>query len=366
MAFPRIGGQGIPLNLGNSISNAITLPAGQLYNIPSGTYALARGQYTSLQWKDPVLGQYRTINATSGFGPHFIDSDGGNFRLANLTGCPVGALITNAGSSLTNGVGTVTITPSSGGSVWQSVVGGALSLSITTSGASYTYPPTIIIPPPTVVGGVQATAHVASISGGVIQTITLDNAGAGYPTAPPVTIVNDARDTTGNGGVITATLDASSSGLLTAMYPTDPGNPLTDVPTFTFSPASSIAATAVMNFVVTSFAIGTSGSSYGTATSFLILSQGGIVAGTRATHTAGPIDDTGLTQPRMAQIAAVAGSASGGTLISAGQVVVDAGFGFQAVPNMVVIPSSLTAPQIAATATAVVGGITDTSFLQPI
>lgn len=362
MAFPRIGGQGIPLNLGNSISNAITLPAGQLYNIPSGTYALARGQYTSLQWKDPVLGQYRTVNASDGFGPHFVDSDGGNFRLANLTGCPIGALITNAGSSLTNGVGTVTITPSSGGSVWQSVVGGALSLSITTSGASYTYPPTIIIPPPTVVGGVQATAHVATLSSGVIQTITLDNPGAGYTTAPTVTIVNDARDTTGNAGVITATLDASSSGLLTAMYPTDPGSPLTDVPTFTFSPASSIAATAIMNFVVTGTTLVVSGSSYGTSAALLILSQGGIVAGSRAAHTAGPIDDTNLTQPRMAQLA---GTATTAGAITSAATIVDAGFGLQAVPNLIVIGGA-TLPTLNGQLSATVGGITDTSFLQPI
>ena len=68
------------------------------------------------------------------FGPAVIHAfNGGNFRLANLTGTPVGALITNAGSGSTNGIGTaatgLTITPSAGGSVWVPVVGGKILLS---------------------------------------------------------------------------------------------------------------------------------------------------------------------------------------------------------------------------------------------
>src|SRR5277367_1343283 len=100
MAFPRIGGQGIGLNLGNAVgsaqqlgsqilssagfiqaqgSNVVTLSGGETLAIPAGTFLVAPGPYTSLQWFEPVSntsglnsgsnyttdvnGMWRTINA---------------------------------------------------------------------------------------------------------------------------------------------------------------------------------------------------------------------------------------------------------------------------------------------------------------
>lgn len=381
MASIRLGGSGIPLGLGGALgsrifnattgvanaaagSNAVTLTAARIQNIPSGTYWISPGPYTSLQYKDPVTGDWTTINAASSLVPFYIDSDGGNFRLANLTGTPIGGLITNAGSALTNGFGTVAITPSAGASVWQSVVGGAINstVTITTAGTLYTYAPTLVISPPPL-GGVQATA-ICTISAGAINAVTTTNQGAGYVTAPTITVINDPRDTTGSGGVLTVNATLAGSGTLTAMYPTDPGTVLTAVPTFTFSPASTIAVTAIMNFVVTGYTAGTAGVAYGTSQPFLVTSTNHITAGTRASNTAGPISDTSLSFPRPARLAGT--STAGGATTATGIVIEDAGFGIQTVPAAIITAGGGSLPTTAAAGTFAVGGITDTSFIQPV
>ena len=392
MAFPRIGGQGIPLNMNNALgslqpgvggsvfsspaqgSNAITMPAGNCFYIPAGTFMITTGSYTCLQYLDPVLNEWKALGASADSLPYVIDSDGGNYRLANLTGTPVGALITNSGASYTNGIGTavtgLTITPSAGGSVWIPVVGGAINstVTITTAGTNYTFPPLLVISAPPA-GGIQATA-TCTVSAGAINAVTVTNQGAGYTTAPIITVVNDYRDTTGSGAVLTVNATLVNSGGLTAMYPSAAqtvaghGTVLTAVPTFTFSPASTTAATAIMNFVLTGFTVAAGGAAYGNAQPFVLLSMGGIVAGSRASNTAGPIADTGVIFPRQGAIFGT--STAGGAIQTSGSVITDAGFGFQAVPFLGVLPAGNSLPTTIAQATATVGGIVDTSYVQPI
>lgn len=380
MAFPRIGGPNIGLSLTGAVGSryrnsstglvnpsagatAITLPASTSWLIPSGTFLLYRGPYTSFEYLDPVTGVYRVCNSVPN-GPMFIDSEGGNFRLSNSTGCVVGALITNAGSSLTNGINTVTVTPSAGGSTWATVVGGSINstVTITAGGSGYLYPPTLIVSAPPA-GGIPATM-TCTISAGAINAVTVTNQGAGYTSAPTVTVVNDSRDTAGSGGVLTVNATLAGSGTLTAMYPTNYGTALTAVPTFTFSPASTIAATAIMNFTVTGYTVGTAGVAYGTSQPFLVQSTTHIVAGTRASNIAGPINDTGLTFPRPARLAGT--STAGGATTATGIVIEDAGFGIQAVPNAIITAGGGALPTTAAAGTFSVGGTTDTSWIQPI
>jgi hypothetical protein len=318
------------------------------------------GPYTCMQFLDPVTGTWRTINAENGIQPIVLDSDGGNFRLANLTGTPVGGFITNAGSGLTNGFGTVTITPSAGASVWTSVVGGAINstVTITAAGSGYLFPPILIIDAPPA-GGIQASA-TCTLSAGAINAVTVVNQGAGYSTAPKITIVNDPRDTAGGGGILTVNATLAGSGALTAMYPTNPGIVVTAVPTFTFSPASTIAVTAVMNFVVTGLTI-TGGGVAVPAGSFLLVNSGAITA-TRAANVAGPIADTLLTQERLGIIQP---TIAGGVITATG-IIIDAGFGFQAVPGVGLVSSTGVAPTTGINITPTVGGITDLSYVQRI
>jgi hypothetical protein len=152
---------------------------------------------------------------------------------ANTTGTPVGAIITNAGTGLTNGwygyvpsftgiaipgqsgpalPGTAvsivngaaslgntaqTVTPSAGGSLWNAFVGGAVNTTITfttsttvyqngpfggtgtaytaNAGSNYTRPPLIVFTPPPNQGAqpyILPTA-VCTISGGAINSITV-------------------------------------------------------------------------------------------------------------------------------------------------------------------------------------------------
>jgi hypothetical protein len=423
MAFPRIGGAGIALNLNNALGSAqqfgsqilsssgftqsqgsdvVTLAASQTFIIPAGTYLVSTGPYTSLQWLEPVSnaglntntnltsavnGIWRTCNADLAQRPMVIDSDGGNWRLANLTGCPVGAAITNAGSGGTNGIGQaatgMVVAPSAGGSTWVPVVGGALTASgaTITGGSNYQYAPTLVIgaPPP---GGVQATA-TCTISANAVNAITFTNNGAGYLTAPPVTIINDSRDAVGTGAAI-ALAAPTGSGTLTALYPVNHGTNLTATPTFsTLTGVTSAAATIIMNYVVTGWANGTAGAGYLASAQLWATVVPGLTP-TLAANTVNPIVGTGtntastggqtLGQPfstafRPAQITQLITSGGATQASSAAGTINDAGFGY---PNttgtMLLMPigTAGTYPTTIAVQAPSFGGIVDTSWLQPI
>lgn len=390
MAFPRLGGTGLPLNINGGLgsqlpfpntafpasftpgvapTNFVSLAAGQSFVVPSGTFLVIPGGNTSLQFLDPATSKWTTINGDNGYQPFHLDSDGTNVRLANLTGCPIGALVTNAGTGYTNGIGTaatgLTITPSAGGSVWVPVVGGSINstIAITAGGTGYTFPPNIIIQAPPL-GGIQASA-VCTVSAGAINTVTVINQGAGYTSAPTITLQNDYRDTTGKGGILTANATLTGSGSLLAMYPNPAqgvsgyGTPLTAVPTFTFSPASTTAATAVMNFAATGLTV--TGGGTAVPAGSIGLAAPTLVPGTAAANTAGPISAPGLSFPRAAWFFL---NISGGVVQGSGNVVTDPGI-FQAVPTFGLVSSTGVAPTAGVNITVTVGGINDISYIQP-
>src|ERR1700677_775411 len=120
MGFMDISGQGnnYPmLPVGLAPGEAFILPAGQgalgqfggistpqigTNNPLSGQYFLQLGQYSTLQMFDDGLNYWQNVDVAP-MALVTISSDGANFRVANSTGCPVGALITGAGSGGTNG-----------------------------------------------------------------------------------------------------------------------------------------------------------------------------------------------------------------------------------------------------------------------
>lgn len=377
MAFPRIGGPGIALTnpanyptapAGSAFtplySNVVSLAAAETYLIPAGTYYLKMGGYTMVQFLDPVTTQWRGLSTT--WDPNKpIESDGGNFRLANLTGTPISAMITNAGSGYTNGIGTtatgLTVTASTGSSVWVPVVGGAVSTTAVSAsgGSGYTYAPTVVVSTPPA-GGLPATA-TCTISSGAVNAVTITNQGAGYtsPTTvgPTLTFVNDPRDTSGSGASWTTVL--SGSGSLTALYPSNNGTALTAAPTFTFSPASSTAATAVMNFCVTAYAVSAPGTTY--VAPVVVTSGSNLVTGTPIYTN--PLYEKGVIQPRPCRINAALGTT---TVTPVGQIVEDNGAGIQTVPLPVIQTSSYPTIANSASLTFAVGGVSDTSYIQGI
>jgi hypothetical protein len=191
MSIVSIGGAGIALPYPSALygysafsgTNEVTLQGGQVLVFPAGTYWVTPGPCTFLQYLDPVSNLWVVANQLAGAG-RYVNSDGANWRLANLTGCPVGAIVTNSGTGYTSAP---TVTPSSGSSTWTAIVGGAVNTTVTvgTAGSGYTFPPNVwFSAPPN--GGIQATGY-ATISGGAVTAVTVTNQGAGYTSAPTIT-----------------------------------------------------------------------------------------------------------------------------------------------------------------------------------
>jgi hypothetical protein len=280
MGFNKISGQSANppmLNVGMAAGAMMMLPVGQgvvggfggvlspqlaTNNPLTGQFLLQLGQYTNLQQYDQGTNNWQCVQV-SPYSQVTISSDGTNYRVVNSTGCPVGAVITNAGSGGTNGfygyvqgagdggaagqaVGAAitiqngivnsgnavfTITPSAGGSLWNAIVGGAVNTTISFSGganvyngnygvngafgastggvlpsagSNYTKPPIIVFSPPANQGQqpyILPTA-VCTISGGAINAITVLDQGAGLMSLPGISVLPQIGDTTGGGAVI--------------------------------------------------------------------------------------------------------------------------------------------------------------------
>jgi len=414
MAVPRIGGNvgTLPLpNLGannnvqvfgkapfvagfyNAFSNNVTLGAGESWMIPPGTWWVKPGPYTFLQWLDPVTAIAANITTPAGTGTStvglwktrptaadretYVESDGSNFRLANLSGCTIGAVITTGGVTYTNGIGTtataVTVTPSSGSSKWGIVVGGAVSLTLTTAtgtttaGTGYNFPPIVVVDAPPA-GGLQATAIVTSLTTGTIPVanVQIINQGAGYTSNPNVTFSPDPREqyaaTPGPTAVAVVVVTLTATGQVTGLYPTDSGTALTGVPTLTLTNATTTAlATAIMNFCLTGVGTYTTGgSSLGSLT---LLSVSNTISASTNFITNPLHNGVGVSFPRPARINATL--SSGVASSTTGTVLEDQGLGIQQVPSMVPLYSiTSTTAVVPQPGTPTVGGVTDTSYIQ--
>jgi hypothetical protein len=428
MAFNKISGQtnlpGPAFPVALAAGEAFLLPAGQGVigsfgsvlnpqlasgNILTGQYVIQLGLYTTLQVYDYGLNYWRDIQVTP-LSLVTVSSDGTNYRIANTTGTPVGALITAAGSGGTNGFygyslgsggsasapastiqngvttvgnGAFTITPSAGGSLWNAIVGGAINTTISVSGtvynngpfggtgvssvssggSNYTRAPAILFTPPPNQGSqpyILPTA-VCTISAGAINSVTVTNQGAGLLGLPGITVVNFPGDVTG-GGAVLGWLSANSaqvgSGTVLAMWPAYGGTALTAVPTFTYGGTSNPAptATAIMNFTITSITNTTPGVGY---TAAYAVVQGGVVSGTAANTN--PILDKALSVPVYPPLSV---AATTGVTTLAGPF---GGVNFQAVPTIAVGTQS-TAGTVSTVAvqTPAVGGASDTVLFMSI
>lgn len=382
MAIPRIGSPGVglpyPTVNSNLNSNYITLSAGQKWIVPAGTYILDLGPYTILQELDPVSGLWNP-SATPDNG--VLASDGTSFRIANITGCVVGAEVTTAGTGYLTAP---TVTPSIGSATFRSIIGGSLSTTVTlvTTGVGYNHPPTIMLPPPPA-GGIQATATaVVNTATGLFTGVTLTNVGAGYtaaPTAIPSTItalagnsfgqsfgtyniIPDPLDTITTPAAFTFGLNAAVATNVTGIICTDPGTAVTSVPTLTIAAAPSggttAVATAVMMFTVTGVTVVLAGTAYTPSSAFTVIAPGTFVGGTAVVTN--PLSDKGLFQPT--PTFAYGTTTAAGIVSTAGLVISQGGF-HQAVPSLFFTVSGTSVPTAVATGTAQVGGVTDTSII---
>lgn len=369
MTIHGIGGLGIGLQNGNRTA----LQAGEAHILAPGDYMFTPGLYTSLEYLDPISGLWFSSRENQPCVTRLITSDGGNIRIVNRTGCPVGAVMTNLGSGYTSAPSVVEAT-TTGGSLWKAILGPYLSLTQTVSadfGANYTYPPRMVIDPPPA-GGLQATGY-CSLSSGKIHSITITNEGAGYTAgAPYARFFTDDRDPNGPviagsaatitpGAPFLLTLQASTSAKVAAIVCTDFGAPVTSLPTLTISGGggSSAAATVLMNWCVTGYTV-SGGGSFGTGT--FITTAGGINTSATASLT-NPDYELGLTNPRPARMIP---ALSSGAIVASGTTaptVDDWGYGFQKIPILVPVDGKGLATTAVTTLTATVGGQTDSYFI---
>lgn len=303
----------------------VGLAAGDQIPIPRGDWLIALGSYCVLQFNDPVTppGTW-TIAATAAWdsGLIYVQSDGFNYRIANMTGCPVGGLVNNYGAGGYVQASTTIAVTGGGGSLWQPIVGGQLVMTTATvvtanSGAGYGVAPMAFIPAPpgpannaNGVGGVQATGYCA-ISSGTVSGFTFTNSGSGYPTGTYVVQClpnpTDPNITTGI-TLATLTFSVTGSGSITGVLCTNPGAPLSTPNNITLTVSGAgtqgTVSPIMCQTVVNTSVIGGSTLSSGTV-SALLTSVGGYP---QAAGPATPITGTITNAP----VYLVAGSVSAG------------------------------------------------------
>lgn len=340
--------------------NGLTLPPGSTIPVPPGNFFVDPGVYSVVQFLDPSAGFWRTLNSNSrGF--RYVVSNGSNFRVANLLGCPVGAIVTDGGESWVQS--TTTVTPSVGNSTWQAIVGGMLSVvSVASAGAGYGVPPLVQIAPPPA-PGLQATGY-ATVQSGTVSGVTLTNVGGGYTSVPEVRLVPSPTDPNLTSNITNATVSIAlaggtpSSGSIAGIVCTNNGCSVASVPTLTIAGAGtgSPAATAVQLLSLTGATVQGAGTGYTGGAQ--ISSIGG-----RPTATplyTNPNYDYSAFIPRPAQgnMAAVDGS-----LVSVGAIY-DGGL-FLATPTLVINPLVGALVTGSASITPTMGTYTDTVVIQP-
>lgn len=353
-AFPtEINPANTPLDFASAYQS---LSPGDALAVPPGSWILNPGAYSVIQFMDPITNVWRGLSSALVKSVPVI-SDGFNYRVANLTGCPVSAVVTTGGSGYVQA--STTVTSSSGGSTWRAVVGGMCSIStISNAGSGYGIPPMVFIASPPI-NGVQASGY-ATIQSGTLSAVTLTNVGGGYTTAPSVVIVTSPYDPNFIAGSTivqaVAAITLVGSGSIAAIVCTNNGASIAAAPTLTIAGAgASGAATALRMSTFTAATVASAGTWTGGAYMTTVGGNGAATA-----QFANPaIDGSGFI-PRPAQVLL-----SGATSLSSVATIYDGGL-FVSAPTVVVaaVGGALT-PASIVTVTATYAGAADTALLQP-
>lgn len=366
-------------------SNRQALAPGESFVVPAGVFLVGLNGYLVIQYLDPVTGVWaQGSGAAFNRGVNYIKSDGYNVRIANLTGCCVGAAIVNAGSGYVQA--TTTIVASGLGfqtgvavPTFQPIIGGALgvsgtfTLAVPTVGAGYGIAPIVMIPPPPPaannpngVGGIQATAYAVLGASGSISAISLTNPGAGYPSAPVVTVVPSPFDPNLSSGITAASVSVSltASGSITGVLCTNNGGPLitgslANVTLTIAGAGSSGSVSAIVMQTVVSGTVSGPGVGYGTA-EIGIISIGGIPA--TGAVTASPDALRLAWQPRPANIGLTPANTS--VSLASAAVIYDGGLFLGAPTFGVILNPATAAPSTLATLAFAMGSRPDIATIQ--
>lgn len=362
-------------------SSRLALSGGESIVIPAGEWYINTGCYSVLQYLDPTSGVW-SMGANAGWlgGHQYIYSDGFTTRIANLTGCPVSAVIITSGGGWLQA--STTISAVGGNSTWLPVIGGALAVvgaTLTSNGAGYGIAPLVMIPPPPPasnnangVGGIAASAY-CTIASGTVSAVSFTNRGAGYPTAPTPVIVPSPFDPNLSTGITAATLAFSltASGALTGALCTNPGAPLATITAITLTIAGAgTNATLTPNIMATINAVSVTGVGTGYGTLQALLTT---VGGAPSVGTIGGVPDilNLAWRPRPAQVGLTVTAAANGTIAAQNGAIYDGGL-FQlsagVAPNYVILTQPITATTqayVGATLSLTFGATNDIVTLQP-
>lgn len=377
----RIGGVGMglqpptflyPSQLYNTTpdigENRLALSPGAAWAIEPGDWLLDTGSYVMFQYQDPYTNGWASFN-TNRTGPFHHFSDGTQTRrLANLLGCPISAVIANGGTSFTQA--TATITASAGGSTWNPIVGGALSLvSVTATGSKFLVNPLVLMPgPPTYaangIGGIPALATVATLTGQTVASVALVQCGAGYTAATITGLIVPSLFDPNIGSITpgTVTFGLTYAGVLTGAICTDNGAPLATLTALTLTAAGNGGGTAatltpqVLQTITATSVVG-AGVGWGSASGGpKIFSVGGACTVTSAIGNA-TVEQTGF-KPRDCNIIGVAAASVSSLTIIDGGLFVNAPT--PAIATNGALPTTL------ASVTFTMGTVSDTVLVQPL
>ena len=362
----------------DAATNKITLAPGDTLPIPAGDWFINVGQYSMLQFLDPITNTWSMgPNAAWAGGHQFVVSDGFNVRVANLLGCPLSAVVTAPGNG-SYVQATTTITATGGTSTWLPIIGGALGgLSIIAAGAGYGVAPEVFIPAPPPasnnvngVGGLPASAQ-AFISSGTVSGVTFTNPGAGYPSGVTLVLVPSPTDPNLSTGITNATISFSlvNAGSITGVICTNPGAPLATVSQITLTVAGAGAngtVTANVLQTVTAGSVSGFGAGYGT-TAALLTTVGGVPSTGSISLNA---DGLGLAwRPRPAQIGLTVTGATGCLAAQVGTIYDGGLFLCSTAPTPVIITQPVTSGSLVsltgATIALTMGSRADVITLQP-
>jgi len=391
----RISGPGVglplPQNLypselgGASIDtagNRVTLPPGEAMPVPPGEWLVGLGMYLILQFLDPITNTWVTTSSGGWEGPPiYVFSDGYNIRIANMLGCPTGAVVTAPGGGYVQASTTISVTGGSG-TTFQPIIGGQLALNAGSivygsGGAGYGIAPLALLPapPPAAansngVGGVQASGYFA-ISGGSVVGFTFTNPGAGYSSGATIVAQPSPYDPNLATGITMATVGFSvtASGSLTGVLCTNSGAPLNNGSlaniTLTVGGVGSQATvTPIIPQTIVTASVTGAGNGYGTI-GVGMTTFGGAPA--QGTFTNSPDYLYIAGKPRPANIGfSVVGTGPTSTLAVQAGAIYDGGY-FYSTPSTFLETAILSYPAsvVGATFAITMGSRPDVAILQP-
>ena len=391
----RISGPGIGLMLPQNLypselggasldtaGNRVTLPPGEAMPVPPGEWLVGLGMYLILQFLDPITNTWVTTSSGGWEGPSiYVFSDGYNIRIANMLGCPTGAVVTAPGGGYVQASTTISVTGGSG-TTFQPIIGGQLALNAGSivygsGGAGYGIAPLALLPapPPAAanshgVGGVQASGYFA-ISGGSVVGFTFTNPGAGYSSGATIVAQPSPYDPNLATGITMATVGFSvtASGSLTGVLCTNSGAPLNNGSlaniTLTVGGVGSQATvTPIIPQTIVTASVTGAGNGYGTI-GVGMTTFGGAPA--QGTFTNSPDYLYIAGKPRPANIGfSVVGTGPTSTLAVQAGAIYDGGY-FYSTPSTFLETAILSYPAsvVGATFALTMGSRPDVAILQP-